>query len=399
MRRSILLSLFVALCVVLSVQASHAGALERRKGGSRRKSPVHHTTTTKKAKGGAKVRTKPKGSTSSPPHSRPQSPTRGRTSSTGKKPATASRPPSRAGSRPPSRAGSRPPSRAGSRPPSRAGSRPPSRAGSRPPSRAGSVSSNHGSTSSRPQSPIGHVFTDENEACKQFKSCATCAESHAQVVDPDAPHDPKGKGKAKVVSAHCGWKLDRNEANAKKGKGSCTNEDQKKNDATRRANAVKLFARIRNHVLEGETKPNPGRHISSSWFKIPAHRQLRTGAKVNTATGLAEVPFGEGRAEMKTMWLDVDGPVEPDPKNFPGLNFRGHFTKDSVTEMCVQAYIYSMKANRGSLTTTEKLSSSSLHRYAVEVPGKGHKLCIELSGASCYPKGITTTSAAPGHTC
>ncbi|KZW02795.1 hypothetical protein EXIGLDRAFT_373206 [Exidia glandulosa HHB12029] len=402
MRRAALLGLFIALFLVLTVHASPAGALDRR--GKRPKAPVVHSAP-KKTKGKrpttpppsrphspvqgssggtkphpVKVKTKPKGTTSSPPHSRPQSPTKGGTAATGQKPST----------------------------------------GTRPPSRAGSTSSNHGSTSSRPQSPVGRVFDNEIDACKEFKSCTTCVGSEAEVVDPNTPHDPTGKGKAKakVVRAHCGWKPDPKEA--AKGKGSClpaehgpasllttkeqcdqltsdskNDEEQKKNDATRRANAVKEFGKIKTHVLAGGSSPASGRHIASAWFK--RNKRVPAGAKVNAAAGLGEVPFGLNDREMKTLWLDVDGPVKPDSKQ-PALNFRGHFTQESVTEMCVQAYIYSMKANKESLTTPLPASASNLHAFAVRAPN-GHTLCIELNGASCYPNSITPTTRAPGQKC
>lgn len=109
------------------------------------------------------------------------------------------------------------------------------------------------------------------------------------------------------------------------------------------------------------------------------------------------MPFGLNDREMKTLWLDVDGPEKPDSKQ-PTLNFRGHFTKETVTDMCVQAYIYSMKANRESLTTPLAASASNLHAFAVKAPN-GHTLCIELNGASCYPNSITPTTRAPGQKC
>ncbi|KZV87561.1 hypothetical protein EXIGLDRAFT_697472 [Exidia glandulosa HHB12029] len=353
MRRAVILSLFIALCVTLAVHASPAGALARRgKKSLPPKAPVVHpapkkTTANKRpplpprpqspvqgSSGGTKphlvkVKTKPNGTTSSPP-SRPQSPTKGGTASTGKKPGTVSR----------------------------------------PPSRAGSTSSNLGSTSSRPQSPVGHVFDNEIDACKEFKSCTTCVESVAEVVDPDAPHDPKGKGKAKVVRAQCGWKVDRDPKEAAKGKGSCLpvehgpasllttrdqcaqhtsdskiDEEQKKNDATRRANAVKEFAQIKAHVITGGKGPTSGRHLASTWFK--ANKKVPAGARVNAATGLGQVPYGLNNHATKTLWLDVHGPAMPDHKQ-PTLNFKGSFTEASVTEMCVEAFVYSMLANKNS---------------------------------------------------
>ncbi|KZV83986.1 hypothetical protein EXIGLDRAFT_777028 [Exidia glandulosa HHB12029] len=407
MRRVVILTLFIALCVTLAVHASPAGALARRgKKSLPPKAPAVHPAP-KKAKGNkpppppsrphspvqgssgdtqrhpvkVKVKAKPKESTPPPP-SRPQSPTKGGTASTGKKPGT----------------------------------------GSRPPSRAGSTSSNHGSTSSRPQSPVGHVFDNEIDACKEFKSCTTCVESEAEVIDPDAPHDPKGKGKAKVVRAHCGWKLDRDPKEAAKGKGSClpaehgpasllttkeqcaqhtsntkADEEQKKADATRRANAVKEFAQIKAHVMTGGSGPTSGRHLASTWFK--ANKKVPAGAKVNPVTGLGEVPYGLNKGDMKTLWLDVNGPEIPDPKQ-PTLKFKGPFTEASVAEMCVEAFMYSMLANKKSPARDTPLRARPQSPLAFAVRAhNGHTICIELNGDSCYPNDIDATSRAPGQPC
>ncbi|KAJ7483890.1 hypothetical protein B0H11DRAFT_2193130 [Mycena galericulata] len=150
--------------------------------------------------------------------------------------------------------------------------------------------------------------------------------------------------------------------------------------ATRAANAKKIFARIASHVFDGSaTKKTSGRHLASTWIKANGN----TGAVPNAATLLGTMPFGQKKT--KTFWLDTAAAAP----------FEGGYTTASVTAMCEAAIEASMVANKNSATTPLKGSNG----FAVKSPVNGAVLCVEFSGASCFPASVQATSVAPGGQC
>ncbi|KAJ7510835.1 hypothetical protein B0H11DRAFT_1900193 [Mycena galericulata] len=150
--------------------------------------------------------------------------------------------------------------------------------------------------------------------------------------------------------------------------------------ATRSANAQKIFAKISSHVFDGSpTKTTSGRHLASTWIKANGNDR----AANNRETLLGTMPFGQKKT--KTFWLDTAAAAP----------FNGGYTTDSVTEMCEAAIVASMVANKNSVTTALTGSNG----FAVKSPVNGVVLCIEFSGASCFPASVEATNKAPGEQC
>ncbi|KAK7040015.1 hypothetical protein R3P38DRAFT_2696143 [Favolaschia claudopus] len=150
--------------------------------------------------------------------------------------------------------------------------------------------------------------------------------------------------------------------------------------ATRSANAKKIFAKISSHVFDGAAgKKTSGRHLASTWITANGD----TNAKSNAASLLGTMPFGQKKT--KTFWLDTEAKAP----------FSGGYTRATVTTMCETAIEASMAANRNSATTPLKGSNA----FAVKSPVNGAVLCIEFSGASCFPASINAVNVAPGSPC
>ncbi|KAJ7238304.1 hypothetical protein B0H12DRAFT_97275 [Mycena haematopus] len=237
--------------------------------------------------------------------------------------------------------------------------------------------------------------------CPTFKSCSACSTSSSQ-SSPTSPrphfYNSAPGGTTKKVS--CGWSQTtatngkcipavKNGASVATTAAQCTAITNKfaataatAAAATRAANAKKIFAKISSHVFDGSaTKKTSGRHLASTWIKANGNK----GAVPNAATLLGTMPFGQDGKKTKTFWLDTAAAAP----------FEGGYTTSTVTAMCEAAIEASMVANKNSATTPLKGSNG----FAVKSPVNGAVLCVEFSGASCFPASVKATSVAPGQQC